>query len=183
MEFLDNIKHHMYKLTSIGLEYILIPMALFFAPLKGILITVAAFIVLDTISGIWKSKVNKVPITSKGLSAAVSKMLLYQLSVITVFLLDYYVIGDILKGVFGIEGLAVKVTAMLLIFIEGQSINENYKVAKGVDLWKEFKKLLMRVKEVTTEVSSMNKDLSGVNSNKSKKENKDIEDLGEVFQD
>lgn len=179
----QDMKYYLSKF-AMGLEGIILPVLLFFAPVKGILITVAAFIVLDTISGIWKSRVNKVPITSRALSSVISKLLLYELAIITTYLLDYYVIGDILHNIFGIEGLLVKVTALLLVFIEAQSINENYKIAKGIDLWKEFKKLLTRVKEVTTEVSGIQKDMDGMSIDKTNKpEKKPSQDLGDVFED
>jgi phage-related holin len=130
---------------------------MFFAPVKGILITVAAFIILDTISGLWKAKVTKTPITSKGLSGIISKMLLYQAAILATYLLDFYVLGDILKGIFGIEGLLVKAAAMLLVFIEAQSINENYKIAKGIDLWAEFKKMISRVRHIKEDVTYITK--------------------------
>jgi len=177
--FLQETKYQLIKLSTIGLDSIIFPLIIFFTPLKGILITVAAFIILDTISGIWKSKINKVPITSRAMSGVVSKMVLYQLAVLTAYLLDYYILGDILLKTFGIEQIVVKVIALLLIFIECQSINENYKIAKGIDLWKEFKKLLGRVKEVTTEVTGIHKDLDGMRVSP----HKEKPDLGDVFKD
>ena len=153
-----DVKYCIMKFSQ-SLENILLPILLFFAPIQGILITVAAFIILDTISGIWKSRVKKVPITSRGMSGIISKMLLYQAAILATYLLDFYVVGDILEGVFGIKGLTVKAAALLLVFIEAQSINENYKIAKGIDLWEEFKKLLSRAKEVTSTVNSISKDV------------------------
>lgn len=158
-----DMKYYLMKFSQ-NLENILVPILLFFAPVSGILITVAAFIILDTISGIWKSRVKKVPITSRGLSGIISKMLLYQAAILATYLLDFYIAGDILEGIFGIPGLLVKAAAMLLIFIEAQSINENYKIAKGVDLWGEFKKLLSRAKEITGTVKDITEDIESIDS-------------------
>jgi len=177
---LDDAKYHIVKIST-SIWNVVLPIAIFFAPVKGILITVGAFIILDTISGIWKSKVNKIPITSRAMSGVISKMVLYQLTVLTTYLLDYYILGDILESLFGIPGLMVKAVSLLLIFIECQSINENYKIARGIDLWKEFKKLLRRAKEVTTEVTGIRKDLDGMKV--SKHQEKDKHDLGDVFED
>jgi len=178
-----HIKDMKYYLTKIGdsLYNFLIPVCLFFAPVKGILITVAAFIIIDTISGIWKSKVTNIPITSRGLSGIVSKMLLYQAAIIATYLLDYYILGDISEGIFGIEGLPVKAAAMLLIFIEMQSINENYKIAKGIDLWVEFKKLLARTREVTVGVKEITTGIKDIKSISAKLPSE--EDLDDVFKD
>lgn len=170
---IKNMKYYLMKMSE-SIDYVLWPTLMFFAPVKGILITVAAFIILDTISGIWKSRVTKTKITSKGLSGIVSKMLLYQAAIIATYLLDFYILGDILESVFGIPGLIVKAAALLLVFIEAQSINENYKIAKGVDMWGEFKKMLTRTKEVIGVV----KDVKEITDTREK-----IEGLEDVFED
>lgn len=153
---IKDMKYYLSTLFS-SVENFLWPVALFFTPVKGILLTVGAFIALDTVMGIWKSKKNKTPITSKKLSKIVSKMVLYSSCVLLSYLLDYYVIGDILESLFSIEGLLVKVVALLLIYIEAQSINENYYAAKGINLWTEFKELLSRAKEVSQDISHIQK--------------------------
>jgi hypothetical protein len=152
-----NMKYYIMKTYHEGLHNVLLALLLFMAPIKGILITVGAFIILDTASGIWKSIKKKVPITSRGLSAIISKMLLYQLTVITTYLLDYYILGEIIYGLFSIDQLLTKIVAMVLVFIEAQSINENYKEIRGVDLWEQFKKLLSRAKEAKDDFKDISK--------------------------
>jgi hypothetical protein len=161
LETTKDMKYYLGKILS-GSESFILPIVMFFAPIKGVLITVGAFIILDTASGIWKSRVNKVPITSRRLSCVVSKMLLYESAVLCTYLLDFYILGDILESIFGIEGLLVKATALLLIYIESQSINENYKAAKGIDLWAEFKKLVQRSKEVTQSVVGVSDEVTNL---------------------
>ena len=78
-----------YLIKAFGsLENIIFPLLVFFAPIKGIFLTVAVFIALDTCTGIWKCKKLKKPITSRGLSALVSKTLLYEALVLATFLID-----------------------------------------------------------------------------------------------
>lgn len=120
----------------------------FFMPITGMVLAVGFAIFLDTITGIWKSRKNGVPIRSRKLSAIISKMFLYQLTIILFFLIDWFILNDILKSIFTTELLLTKVLSLVLISIEVVSINENYKAVRGVDLWASLKKLLSRAKEL-----------------------------------
>lgn len=120
----------------------------FFMPITGMVLAVGFSIFLDTITGIWKSRKNGVPIRSRRLSAVISKMFLYQLTIILFFLIDYFILNDILKTIFTTELLLTKVLSLVLISIEVVSINENYKAVRGIDLWASLKRLLSRAKEL-----------------------------------
>lgn len=120
----------------------------FFMPITGMVLAVGFSIFLDTITGIWKSRKNGVPISSRRLSAVISKMFLYQLTIILFFLIDWFILNDILKSIFTTELLLTKVLSLVLISIEVVSINENYKAVRGIDLWLSLKKLLSRAKEL-----------------------------------
>jgi hypothetical protein len=120
----------------------------FFMPITGMVLAVGFAIFLDTITGIWKSRKNGVPISSRRLSAVISKMFLYQLTIILFFLIDWFILNDILKTIFTTELLLTKVLSLVLISIEVVSINENYKAVRGIDLWASLKKLLSRAKEL-----------------------------------
>lgn len=120
----------------------------FFMPITGMVLAVGFAIFLDTITGIWKSRKQGVPIRSRRLSAVISKMFLYQLTIILFFLIDWFILNDILKSIFTTELLLTKVLSLVLISIEVVSINENYKAVRGVDLWASLKKLLSRAKEL-----------------------------------
>lgn len=120
----------------------------FFMPITGMLLAVGFAIFLDTITGIWKSRKNGVPIRSRRLSAVISKMFLYQLTIILFFLIDWFILNGILKAIFNQELLLTKILSLVLISIEVVSINENYKAVRGVDLWVSLKKLLSRAKEL-----------------------------------
>lgn len=120
----------------------------FFMPITGMVLAVGFSIFLDTITGIWKSRKNGVPISSRKLSAVISKMFLYQLTIILFFLIDWFILNDILKSIFTTELLLTKVLSLVLISIEIVSINENYKAVRGIDLWLSLKKLLSRAKEL-----------------------------------
>jgi hypothetical protein len=120
----------------------------FFMPITGMVLAVGFAIFLDTITGIWKSRKNGVPIRSRRLSAVISKMFLYQLTIILFFLIDWFILNGILKAIFNQDLLLTKVLSLVLISIEVVSINENYKAVRGIDLWASLKKLLSRAKEL-----------------------------------
>lgn len=130
----------------------------FFLPIVGILILIACSVILDTITGIWKSYKLKTPITSRKLSSVISKILLYELTVMLFYLIDYYLVNDLVQSFFSIDMLTTKILALTLVSIEVISINENYKAVKGIDLWASLKNLFARAKEVTQDFKNVNKD-------------------------
>ena len=128
----------------------------FFLPIVGILILIAASVILDTITGIWKAKKLKQPITSRRLSAIISKILLYEATVMLFFAMDKFLLNDIVLSFFSIELLTTKILALTMVSIEVISINENYKAVKGIDLWASLKNLFARAKEVTSDFKNIN---------------------------
>ena len=129
----------------------------FFLPIVGILILIAASVILDTITGIWKAKKLKQPITSRRLSAIISKILLYEATVMLFFAMDKFLLNDIVISFFSIDLLTTKVLALTMVSIEVISINENYKQVKGIDLWASLKNLFARAKEVTSDFKNIKK--------------------------
>ena len=128
----------------------------FFLPIYGILILIFFCIVFDTITGIWKAKKTKTPVTSRRLSAIISKVLLYEATVMLFYLMDYYLLNDIVMTFFSVELLTTKILALVLVSVEVISINENYKAVKGIDLWASLKNLFARAKEVTQDFKNIN---------------------------
>jgi hypothetical protein len=135
----------------------------FLMPISGLLFLVGFVIVLDTITGVWKSVKNKVKITSRGLSAIISKMLLYEVTVIMFYMIDQFILNNIILQFFSVELLLTKVLALILVSIEVMSINENYKAVKGLDLWQAMKNLFARAKDIKKEVDEIRhkQDISG----------------------
>jgi predicted proteasome-type protease len=129
----------------------------FFLPIVGILILIAASVILDTITGIWKSKKLKQPITSRRLSAIISKILLYEATVMLFYAMDKFLLNDIVSSFFSIDLLTTKVLALVLVSIEVISINENYYAIYQKDLWDALKNLFARAKEVTSDFKNIKK--------------------------
>lgn len=135
----------------------------FLMPISGLLFLVGFVILLDTVTGVWKSVKHKVPITSRGLSAIISKMLLYEVTVIMFYMIDKFILNSIILHFFSVELLLTKVLSLILVSIEVMSINENYKAVKGLDLWQAMKNLFARAKDIKKEVDEIrhNEDISG----------------------
>lgn len=129
----------------------------FLIPIYGLILAVGCCIVADTIIGIlrakklngWKS------VSSRRLSAIVSKMFLYEGALILFFFIDKFIIAEFTAMFIEIPLILTKILAATLCFIELKSIDENYKIIKGKSLWEEFKDLLARSKELKAEVSEL----------------------------
>lgn len=131
-------------------NYLLFSICLFFAPIQGLLVAVGTSIVLDTITGIYKSIKRKgwKSIKSRRLSNIVSKMFLYEICILCLFAIDKLLLNELISIHFTIEYFFTKTCAILLILIELTSIKENIEEAFGVNLWSLLKELFKRAKEV-----------------------------------
>ena len=134
----------------------------FFLPITGILFLIGFAIVVDTLTGIWKSKKLGLPITSRKLSAIISKLMLYEVAVIGFYLIDKFILNDIILQFFSVPLMLTKILSLILVSIEVMSINENYKEVKGIDIWQGMKNLFARAKEIKQDLNGLrhNKDSS-----------------------
>ena len=134
----------------------------FFLPISGILFLIGFAILVDTITGVWKAKKLKLKITSRKLSAIISKLLLYEVAVIGFYLIDYWILNDIILKFFSVPLMLTKILSLVLVSLETLSISENYKAVKGIDIWSAFKNLLQRSKEIKQDIDGVryNKDNS-----------------------
>jgi hypothetical protein len=132
------------------LNYFLTSIILFYTPITGLLIGVGVAIILDTITGIFKSiKLNGVSsIKSRILSNIISKMALYELCIILLFAIDYYVLNEFIIKSFSVAYMFTKICAIMLIFVELVSIKENIEKSFNIDLWKLLKNSFNRAKEI-----------------------------------
>jgi len=127
----------------------------FFLPISGILLMIGVLISIDTITGIWKANKLGDKITSRKLSAIISKLALYEVTVIMFFLIDKFILNDIILTFFSVPFMLTKVVALVLASIEVMSINESYKQVKQVDLWQSAKDLFARAKEIKEDLNKL----------------------------
>lgn len=141
------------------LIYIFTATCLFFAPITGLMISVGAAIALDTFFGIYRSvKVKGWHfVTSRRLSEIISKMLLYQMCIICLYVIDFFILSEFFQKWFSISFFATKICAIILIFIEGVFIKENFEKATGLDVWALIKKALGRANEIKDSITDFKK--------------------------
>jgi hypothetical protein len=131
--------------------------AAFILPIQPLLLLVGGAILFDTTTGLIKAYKTKEKISSYKLSRVISKMLLYQLTLISVYSLDVFLVGEFVKSFISIGFFITKITAMFLVSIEVMSINENIKVIYGLNFFQLFKQMLGRVKEVKESIEDISK--------------------------
>lgn len=141
------------------INYIFASLVLLFVPIYGLLVAVGAAIILDTFTGIFKSiKLQGLnSIRSRKLSNVISKMALYEICILLLFVIDKYVLNEFIKHAFGFDYMFTKICAILLIFIELVSIKENVEESFKIDIWKLLKNLFNRAKEIKSDIDEISK--------------------------
>ena len=139
------------------LNYILSSLILLFVPIYGILIAVASAIILDTFTGVFKSVKLEgwSSIRSRKLSHIVSKMLLYEICIVLLFVIDKFILNEFIFKWLSIDFMFTKICAILLIFIELVSIKENIEEAYKIKIWDMLKKAFQRAKEVKDNIDDI----------------------------
>jgi hypothetical protein len=129
----------------------------FFLPISGILLMIGVLIVIDTVTGIKKANKLKEKITSRKLSAIISKLALYEMTVIMFFLIDRFILNDIILTFFSVAFMLTKIVALVLASVEVISINENIKVisTRNLDLWQSAKALFARAKDIKEDLNKL----------------------------
>jgi len=140
------------------LNYILSSLVLLFMPIYGILLAVGTAIILDTFTGVFKAvKLNGwQSVRSRKLSQIVSKMLLYEVCVVFLFIIDKFILNEFISKWLDVDFMFTKICAILLIFIELVSIKENIEEAYNIKIWDMLKKAFRRVKEVKDNIDDLN---------------------------
>lgn len=99
-----------------------------FAPIKAVMITVGVLILLDLITGIWAAKQQKQRISSAVMRRTISKIVIYQIAVMSGFLLERYILGDTVP--------VSKIVASVIGLVEFTSILENSNKILGNNVFK-----------------------------------------------
>ena len=137
------------KLTILAISTIAI-----LAPVAPLVLIAVLSIVLDTCFGIWRSvkKNGWCSIRSRRLSHTITKSLLYSGAIVFIFLLEKFVVADILGHFIAIDLVLTKAFTFFCVITEVKSINESYFSVTGVNVWDKFIKFLKRSKEQMEEL-------------------------------
>lgn len=116
-------------------------------PIKPLVLIAVVSIILDTCFGIWRSYRKGQEIRSRRLSHTISKSLLYSGAIVFIFLLEKFVISDILGHFIAIDLVLTKMFTFFCVVTELKSINESYESVTNKDVWKAFVSFAKRSKE------------------------------------
>lgn len=124
------------------------------APVKPLVFIAVLAIILDTCFGIWRSvkKSGWSSIRSRRLSHTISKSLLYSGAIVFIFLLEKYVVADILGHFIAVDLVLTKMFTFFCVVTEVKSINESYFSVTGVNVWDKFIAFVKRSKEQLEEL-------------------------------
>lgn len=104
----------------------LLVLAATLAPIKPLLLACGALIVADTITGIIAAKKRKETINSADMRRSLSKMVVYQVAIISGFILEVYMLDGLIP--------VSKVVGGVIGMVEFKSILENVSVIAGQDV-------------------------------------------------
>ena len=119
------------------------------APVKPMVLMAIFTIILDMAFGIWRSvkKNGWASIRSRRLSNTISKSLLYTGAIVFIFMLEKFILADLLAYFISVDLLMTKAFTAFCVFTELKSINENYHSVTGVNVWEKFMQFVKRSKE------------------------------------
>ena len=78
-----------------------------------------------------------------------------QLSLLIFFLIDRFILNDIVLTFFSVPFMLTKVVALVLSSIEVMSINESWKQVHHLDLWQSMKLLFARAKDIKDDLNKI----------------------------
>lgn len=127
----------------------LVSMLSVLAPIKPMVLLAIATIILDMCFGIWRSvrKNGWTSIRSRRLSNTISKSLLYSGAIVFIYLLEKYILSDLLAYFIAVDLLMTKAFTAFCVFTEVKSINESYFSVTGINVWDKFIGFVKRGKE------------------------------------
>jgi hypothetical protein len=114
-----------------------------FSPVIPMVASVLLFIILDTVTGLVKANYVKEARNSNSMKRGlIPKIIIYTACILVVYIGDRYITNEFVKHYFMFDFLLTRVVALILIFIEIWSIDENFKAIFGNSIIDYFKKFI-----------------------------------------
>ena len=121
-----------------------------FLPIKELMLTIGFLVAADMVVGIWKALKLKQRIRSRRMSDTITKLLLYQIAIMSGFLIESFIIAELIP--------ITKLVATVIAVIEFKSIIESIESVTGKDLWSKIKSIIGRKSEDITDAMTDGKD-------------------------
>ena len=142
-----------------GLTPLFVVIITFLTPIFGLLLSVGIVILLDTLIAYFRCKKQGIKWTSKKMRVGlVPKFIGYQLSIITLFVIDKFLMNEIIMMIYPLQFLLTKILTMTIIYMEFMSMDENWKAIKGKSLTSYFFDMIKSGKKFKEKISSINDD-------------------------
>lgn len=100
--------------------------AAIFAPIKPLLLACGAMILADAITGMVAAKKRGESINSASMRRTISKMVIYQIAIMSGFILEHYMLDSLLP--------VSKIVGGVIGLVEFKSVLENVSVIAGQDI-------------------------------------------------
>lgn len=114
-----------------------------FLPIKELMLTIGFLVGADLVVGVWKALKTGQRIRSRRMSDTITKLLLYQLAIMSGFLIETFIISELIP--------ITKLIATVIAIIEFKSIIESIEAVTGKDLWSKIKTIIGRKSEDITD--------------------------------
>ena len=114
-----------------------------FLPIKELMLTIGFLVAADLMVGVWKAIKTGQRIRSRRMSDTITKLLLYQLAIMSGFLIETFIISELIP--------ITKLIATVIAIIEFKSIIESIEAVTGKDLWSKIKAIVGRKSEDLTD--------------------------------
>ena len=118
------------------LKMVLVSLIAFITPIQCLIVGIGALIAFDTVTGVYKAYKTGVKITSVRFGHIISKLLLYNIAVISGYILQLMIGLDIVP--------LAKIISVAISLTELKSIAENVNAVTGIDIWIVVKDYLKR---------------------------------------
>jgi 4-hydroxybenzoate polyprenyltransferase len=130
---------------NIGLKEWFLMCLTFLSPIQPLIFLCFFLILLDLFFGIQKAIKRGEKITSKGLYETGKKIYIYNMIIISTFILDYYFLNEFIQIFFDkIKYLITKLIAAGALVTEVQSIRENIKILYDIDIFIRLKNIVFK---------------------------------------
>lgn len=121
-----------------------------FLPIKELMLTIGFLVAADLVVGVWKAIKTGQRIRSRRMSDTITKLLLYQLAIMSGFLIETFIISELIP--------ITKLISTVIAIIEFKSIIESIEAVTGKDLWSKIKTIIGRKSEDITDAMTDGKD-------------------------
>lgn len=128
----------------------------FIAPIYPLMATVITFIVADAMLEVINSFKNH-QFCPTFVKRFLLKFFSYNICLIIIYVLEVNLLGEFVKMIMNVPLLLTKIVSVGLIWLELNSIDENFYKITGKRFVKEFKKLIIFGKEIRNEIKDESK--------------------------